>query len=1173
MIAEQSVTPNTERRPSPYVGLSFYTENDTRLFFGRDAERQVIMGNLRASRLTLLYGQSGVGKSSLLRAGVAARLGELAQQVFHEGGSSCYVPVVFSSWKDDSLAELVAHIEAVSNSLLEPGQQVELPRHSLRLAIEAAVSALAQGAAREGSDRPAVRLLIMLDQFEEYFVYGGRDSHGWVLADQIAECVASAGVQANFLISVREDAYAAVGDLLKGRVSNVYGNYLHLEFLDAEAAREAIEKPIEQFNVDHDDAEPIAIEPGLVDAVLAQVSRAPGEDGQGSDGARPRLGGKRPGAEIVTPYLQLVMTTLWEHEVSRGSRTLRLATLEELHGAARIVARHLDAALSGFDPMERELAVDVLHHLVTPSGTKIALEIGDLATYTRQPAETVTEVLTQLAGPARIVREVPPAPGNPAEGAFRRFEIYHDVLAGPINEAVSRSAVRRLEREKRAADERARRERKRARTFRALAAGAGALLLLAIAAAIVAIVQTGHAHEAKDAALSRQLSVEAESELEAGDRSRGVLLSLEAYRAANTAAARGGLMSSLFSTKGELAYLSGHAGAVNGVAFSSDGTRLASASADRTVAVWDTLSWRRLVVLRAGTELNGVAFSPNGRMLAAAGQDGTITLWNANTGVRLGVLPSDGSAVESVAFSSDGSVLASGSKDGAVTLWDRTTGRRVRTLSSGEEAANSVAFSPDGTRLAAGGGNGTVVVWEVRTGRRLFTLRMHKGAVNSVAFSPKGETLASASSDRTVIVWSLRTGHALSVLHGTAEVESVAFSPGGRLLASGAGDGTATLWDTQTGRRLGVLSGQKEQVSTVAFSPDGRTLATGNLDHSVIVWATPANVVRTLVGHTAEVQGVAYSPDGKLLASASKDRTVVLWSTLTGQRLRTLRGHADEVESVAFSPDGHTLASAGLDGRVILWDVATGTRFRVLRGHGKVYSVSFSPDGSLLGSANADGTTTLWDVASGRRLRSFGGHNGEVNRIAFSPDGKILASGGQDGWVIMWNVSTGAQVRKLGDGSSPIYAVAFSPDGKTLASASQDGRIILWSAPNWTQLGDPLIETDAVNAVAFSPSGSQLASGGEAGATVVWNLRTRLGGIVSTQTPWVRSVAFDPSGQIIASGSDDGSVQLARLQPDIGVPDAIEKRLCAIANRNLTPAEWRQFLPGEPYAATCGRQP
>ncbi len=1172
MTATHSAPSDAGRLAGPYVGLSFYTEADAPLFFGRDAERQVIMGNLRAARLTLLYAESGVGKSSLLRAGVASRLRELAQHTFSDGGSTCYVPVVFSSWKDDPVDELIGEIEGTANSLLGVDSQVELPRDSLRSAIEGAVLALDRAAARDGSDRPAFTLLIILDQFEEYFLYGSREARAGRLADELADCVSRADLGANFLISIREDAYSALGDLLKGRMSNVYGNYLHLEYLDADAARDAIEKPVERYNSERNGGERVTIEPGLVETVLAQVRREPdGEQGP-TNGNAPAPVSIRQHAEIVTPYLQLVMATLWERELSQGSRVLRLSTLEQLHGAEEIVGSHLDNALKRLEARDREIAIDVLHHLVTPSGAKIALEVGDLAAYTDHPPERIAAVMNKLAGAARILREVPPAPGKPAdEDAYRRFEIYHDVLAGPINDAVSASATRRLQREKQAAEERARRERRRARVFRALAAVSSALLLVAVAAVALATVEGNRARRAQRAALSRQLAGRAVADFQGGALARGVLFSLEAYRTARTADARTSVVRALEATRGMVGYMSGHTGPVSSVAFSPDGKELASGSDDHTVIVWDAKTSRPVAVLRGSTAVASVAFSPDGSMLASAGADGTVILWNPLTGRRLRALRGGAASAESVAFSPDGKLLASGSDDRTVVLWDAKTAQRVRTLRGHTGAVYDVAFSPDGRVLASAGADHLVILWDASTGRRLRTLRGHTGAVSSVAFSPRAGTLASASDDRTVILWSVRTGGMLKVLRGHADaVQSVAFSPDGATLGSGSNDDTAIVWDARTGRPLSILSGHYDAVSTVAFSPDGGILATGSDDHSVILWnARPDHVLRTLIGHRGFVLGVAFSPDGRLIASAG-DRTVVLWDAVSGQRLRTLRGHAAIVQSVAFTPDGHTLASGSNDHTVILWDVATGRRLRVLRGHSSyVYGVAFSPDGALLASASADHTVALWSVGTGQRLRTLRGHTNVVNAVAFSPDGRTLASASGDGSIILWQVATGQRVRTLSGDGGPVESVAFSPDGKTLASGGDDHALILWSAENGRRLGDPLVgHQEMVISVAFSPDGKKIASASSDGTVIVWNVATRLGQPLGGHTDTVQSVAFSPGGQMLASGSRDGVV-LSGIPPASGDPDAIYRHLCSVVRRNLTRAEWHQFIPDQPYRRTC----
>ena len=213
---------------APYVGLDYFGEEDAGLFFGREAERKRIIGNLRASRLTLLYAESGVGKSSLLRAGVSARLRQLAARRAAEPGSARFVPVVFSAWRGDSTADLIAALERAARPLINEDAELALRRDALEAAIEDVVAA---------ADATP---LVILDQFEEHFLYAADDD---AFDDELAHCINRADLRAHFLISVREDAYSLIGPRFKARIPNVYGNYLHLDFLDEQAGRDAILEP------------------------------------------------------------------------------------------------------------------------------------------------------------------------------------------------------------------------------------------------------------------------------------------------------------------------------------------------------------------------------------------------------------------------------------------------------------------------------------------------------------------------------------------------------------------------------------------------------------------------------------------------------------------------------------------------------------------------------------------------------------------------------------------------------------------------------------------------------------------------------------------------------------------------------------------------------------------
>jgi len=1126
------------------------------MFFGRDDERALIISNLRAARLTLLYAESGVGKTSLLRAGVAARLRTLAQRSVAERGSAGYVPVVFSSWRDDPTGEFVSEVRAAIRPFAS-GSISELPGAPLHEVIQTAAAAT------------DATLLVILDQFEEYLLYSSREPRVGRFADELAACLNRGDLRANFLIAVREDAYAGLGELFLGKIGNLYGNYLHLEYLDRQAARHAIVRPIERFNAAHLDTAPVQIEPALVDAVLDQVQTGRvAFEHEGRGALVFGNGAAREHDQIETPYLQLVMSALWEHEQREGSQSLRLSTLIELGGAERIVRSHLEEAMRGLSDEERDTAVEVFNHLVTPGGTKIAHTISDLADYSGRDFEQVQALIGRLAaGDQRILRPVPAAPGDDGRP---RVEIFHDVLAPAILSWRSTQNALRLEREKEAAEAAAGRERRRAQLFRAMALAVTALLVVAIVLAVLARVETSRAVRAQHLALSRQLAAAALPYIQRGPIDRGALLSLEAFHYAATGGARASLVEAVQATAPIIAYLGGHAAAVTSVAVSPNGKLIASVGADGTMLIQDPATGRTEHTFRGGNKLWSVAFSPDGALLVAGGDDGTVTLWSVTTGRLLASLREDSAPVYAVAFSPDAAMVASGGADHSVVLWDVRSGRRLRVLQVGRTTVDSVAFSPDRATLASGGGDGRVIIWGLNTGQPAHTLRRSRAAVNSVAFAPDGRTLASAGDDNLVTLWNTVTARRRMDLRGQmSAVNSVAYSPdGGMLAAAGAGQ-AVTVWQPTTGRRLRTFSGQFAAIESVAFGPGG-VLASGGDDDHVIIWRTqPASLERTLE-ENSQVAGVAFSPDGDVIAAGAGD-AVTLRSATTGQLVRTFAGNDGAVEHVAFSPDGRMLASANADSTVTLWNSATGARERTLRGHTDfVYSVAFSPDGRTLASAGADDAVVLWNPMTGARERTLRGHTDFVNGVAFSPDGRTLASASSDESVILWDVASGRRLRTLTGFTAAVQSVAFSPNGRVLAAGGDDRTVTLWDPETGQSLGDPLSgSSGSLLSVAFSPNGRLLASAGAGPSAILWDITSRLGLAIDGHSGPVEGLAFSPDGHMLATASLDGTVQVSGPLPASVPFGAVSARLCGVVHRSLLRSEWNEFLPDEPYRRTC----
>jgi hypothetical protein len=386
-----------EDRPAdfcPYVGLQPFTLRDRAYFFGREREQRIIAANLFAAPLTVLYGPSAVGKSSVLQAGVVPRLAAEPHTAI----------LYFATWQGDGyLAKLKKDCrEAIQ---VAHGSPIDVDD---RLPLDEWIAAAR--AQFRGT------LLLMFDQFEEYLLYHA-EGDDTAFDGELARIINRPEVRANVLIGLRDDSLSKLNRFSK-RIPNLMGNTLPLRRLSPEAARQAIVGPIEQFDRQFPAERPARIEDALVARVLDEVR---------TEKVAPSLSGGIAGLHaaeerglVETAYLQLVLTELWRAATARsGDRVLDSATLDSLGGAKAIVRRHVTVELGKLSKEGREIAVRLFQHLVTPSGAKYALRTEDLVALAGYPRERVAPILTALTA-TRLLRRIDPP---------ERYEIFHDAFA------------------------------------------------------------------------------------------------------------------------------------------------------------------------------------------------------------------------------------------------------------------------------------------------------------------------------------------------------------------------------------------------------------------------------------------------------------------------------------------------------------------------------------------------------------------------------------------------------------------------------------------------------------------------------------------------------------------------------------------------------------------------
>jgi WD40 repeat protein len=612
----------------------------------------------------------------------------------------------------------------------------------------------------------------------------------------------------------------------------------------------------------------------------------------------------------------------------------------------------------------------------------------------------------------------------------------------------------------------------------------------------------------------------------------------------------------------QLHELTGHAGAVTGLAFSPNGQTVASVGHDGTLRYWNAADGKSLgsCVAHPGP-VSGVSFNAAGSMVYTTGPDGTLRFWTLPPTPSKPLTPKFEAPISVLSLSSDGSQIVTGAGK-VVRLSTTNTLQQKREFIGATGAIRSVAASAGGALVAAGTDDKRLLLWKDKE-VALVNLPAHAGAVTGVAFNQGGNQLASVGKDGVLRLWSVPPAAPREVVHPDAVVASglsgdglrlltaaadktlrlykldnpktperqfmglagaagaVALSADGKAFVSGGADGTIRHWTSAKAEPNGVVGAHSAALISLQSVGADRFLSS-SADGTVKLWQTAPAQKNAVLSHAGAVSAAVLSADGAKLVTGCDDKQVRIWTLATGAIERTLPGPTLAVSCVAINTKGGRIAAGSADKSVYVWEAGGKLAMKSPALSAAVTGVALTGDGKQVVAALADGSVRVLDVMTSKEVKSLAAHKSAASALAITPRGDQVVSAGADGTVTLGPLAGGAAVATIPRGS-PVTSLALSSDGLRVAVGGADKGVKVYALPSGKL--ESTIATDAeVRGLSFGADNKRLAVAGGDGKTRLFDAAGALEESFA-QEGAVNAVAFAADGKTVFTAGADKSAR------------------------------------------------